>query len=725
MALPIPPGPADGSVPAFTGSAVPARPVDAALPPQNPHLAANGSNSMHNDSYATDAYSRGGPLGKNLRVSSSTYGVEECATMAFDRHGRIVALCGGLEGSRLMLLDPDSLDVITAFPLPPRKPGTTSPLQDLCGGAYFYLDDQDRAVIETTNAQIWVVSEQATPAGTTTFNLDRTYDVSSAVPDADCLIALMPDWKGRIWFVTQQGGVGNVAPATGAVRSVRLPGEKIVNSFATDETGGVFIASDHALYRFDAGADGRPVRTWRQPYDRGSTTKPGQLSQGTGTTPTLIGKDLVVITDNADPRMHVLSYRRTKSKVTQRQVCKQAVFAAGQSDTENSPVAVGSSVVVENNYGYTSPQNAINGASSAPGLARVDVTAKGCRRDVDLARVRAVVGRQGIPRQRPALRVHQATRGLRGPVVLHRDRPALGAHRLEAAHRHRPAVEQPLRVDLPGPQRDGLHRHPRGRRAAAGLTRMSTYVVTGSASGIGAATVARLRDDGHQVIGVDRDSADVVADLATADGRQRAVDVVSALVPGGIAGLVPCAGIGGFTGTDSALVVSVNYFGAVEVAAGLRPLLARGGPAAVVMLSSNSITCQPGWATDVLAPCLAGDEPAARELANATDAVNVYPATKAALAAWVRREAVKPEWIGAGIRINAVAPGLVATAMTDQLRADPELGAFADAYPSALDRPGQPDEVADLIAFLLSSQASLLVGSLVYVDGGTDALLNP
>jgi hypothetical protein len=377
-AVPIPPGPGDGSVPAFTGSAVSARPVDAPRPPQNPHLAANGNNSMHNDSYATDAYSRGGPRGKNLRVTSSTYGVEECATMAFDRSGRIVALCGGLEGSRLMLLDPDSLDILTVFPLPPRKPGTTSPLQDLCGGAYFYLDDHDRAVIETTNAQVWVVSEQTTPTGTPSFHLDRTYDVSPAVPDGDCLIALMPDWKGRIWFVTQQGGVGNVAPGTGVVRSVRLPGEKIVNSFATDETGGVFVASDHALYRFDAGTDGRPVKTWRQPYDRGSTTKPGQLSQGTGTTPTLIGKDLVVITDNADPRMNVVSYRRTKSHVSKRQVCKQAVFGAGKSDTENSPVAVGGSVVVENNYGYTSPQNAINGASSEPGLSRVDVTEKGC-----------------------------------------------------------------------------------------------------------------------------------------------------------------------------------------------------------------------------------------------------------------------------------------------------------------------------------------------------------
>jgi len=105
--------------------------------------------------------------------------------------------------------------------------------------------------------------------------------------------------------------------------------------------------------------------------------------------------------------------------------------------------------------------------------------------------------------------------------------------------------------------------------------------------------------------------------------------------------------------------------------------------------------------------------------------VQVYPATKAALAWWARREGVRPEWIGAGIRVNAIAPGIVATPMTDRLRADPELGVFANAYPTAIGRPGAATEVADLIAFLLSPASSLLVGSVVFADGGTDAMLHP
>ncbi|HEX4977466.1 MAG TPA: SDR family oxidoreductase [Nocardioides sp.] len=256
-----------------------------------------------------------------------------------------------------------------------------------------------------------------------------------------------------------------------------------------------------------------------------------------------------------------------------------------------------------------------------------------------------------------------------------------------------------------------------------------TYVVTGSESGIGAATAERLRSDGHRVIGVDRTPTDVTADLATPAGRADAVRAVTELAPDGLAGVVPCAGIGGFTGTDPALLVSVNFFGAVELVEGLRPLLARGAergdPASVVLLSSNSVTCQPGWTSAVVGPCLEGDEARARAAAGTVDAVNVYPATKAALAYWARREGVKRAWAGAGIRVNAVAPGFVATAMTDQLRADPTLGVFADAYPSALDRPGRPEEVAAVIAFLLSEQARLVVGSTWFVDGGTDALLHP
>ncbi|MGA8845607.1 MAG: SDR family oxidoreductase [Nocardioides sp.] len=251
-----------------------------------------------------------------------------------------------------------------------------------------------------------------------------------------------------------------------------------------------------------------------------------------------------------------------------------------------------------------------------------------------------------------------------------------------------------------------------------------TYVVSGAASGIGAATTTLLRAQGHRVVTVDRHQAEVNADLATPAGRAEAVAGVQALTDV-VHGLVPAAGLGGFTGTDPALVTSVNFFGAIALARGLRPQLVAAEQSSVVLLASNSITGMPGWNAEVATLCLREDEDAARAAAAATEAVMIYPSTKAALAWWARREGVKPEWIGAGIRLNSVAPGKIATAMTAQMAADPVFGPLGDAYPTAIGRDGFAEEVAAPIAFLLSDAAALIVGTCLYVDGGTDAILHP
>jgi NAD(P)-dependent dehydrogenase (short-subunit alcohol dehydrogenase family) len=248
-----------------------------------------------------------------------------------------------------------------------------------------------------------------------------------------------------------------------------------------------------------------------------------------------------------------------------------------------------------------------------------------------------------------------------------------------------------------------------------------TVAVTGSASGIGAACRRRLADGGATVIGVDLHDADVTADLGTPEGRQQAMEAVGGLAGGRLDGLVTCAGVAGAPSRPGSQVASVNYFGSIALLEGLRPLLGRSSTPAAVAISSNSTTIQPGIPADLVAACLGGDEQEARSAADEAGAVATYAAAKLAIAHWVRRQAVSAEWAGSGIRLNAVAPGMVDTPLV----AEPDMAPLIEMLPIPVGRPGRPEEIAALIDLLLGPDGGFFCGSVVLVDGGTEALLRP
>lgn len=249
-----------------------------------------------------------------------------------------------------------------------------------------------------------------------------------------------------------------------------------------------------------------------------------------------------------------------------------------------------------------------------------------------------------------------------------------------------------------------------------------TYVITGSASGIGAATRGLLEREGHRVIGVDIGDAEVVTDLGTEAGRSAMVDQVVALSDGAVDAVIACAGINGGE-HDPEKVVRVNFFGARATLDRLRPLLAKGqDPRAAVMASIGAL--RPAPDDPVVQACLDGDEERAVDLVRGDDSgSHAYGAGKRALARYCRRIAVTDDWAKAGIAVNAVAPAVIETPLSRYLVADEAARERTRRQvPMPLHGVGRPEHVGALLAWLTSPANVLVTGQLIFVDGGYDAL---
>lgn len=251
-----------------------------------------------------------------------------------------------------------------------------------------------------------------------------------------------------------------------------------------------------------------------------------------------------------------------------------------------------------------------------------------------------------------------------------------------------------------------------------------TYVVTGSASGIGLATRKKLEALGHKVIGIDIHDAEVVADLSNKEGRKTAAEKSLALSEGAIDSVIANAG----SGKSEAKTVSINYFGAVELINHLLPALKKSGAPRVVATSSMASLMKVD--KELVEDMLAGEEEKA--LARAEALVKqgggaegmIYSSTKRALSRWIRRECIKDEWAKSGIPMNAVGPGIVKTPMVAEMIATKEgRDGLAKVVPMPLHGYLEPDSVADLIIWLSSEINSHVTGQTIYIDGGSDAVL--
>lgn len=251
-----------------------------------------------------------------------------------------------------------------------------------------------------------------------------------------------------------------------------------------------------------------------------------------------------------------------------------------------------------------------------------------------------------------------------------------------------------------------------------------TYVITGAGSGIGAATAQLLRERGETVIGVDLKGAEIDADLSTPEGRTSGVERAIDLAEGRIDAVIACAGIS----MPQPLTVKVNYFGVTEFVDQLAPTLAKSeAPRAVVVSSMASL--QPN-SRELVEALLSGDEDRAVDIGTALAEAGPeqgylnYPSSKRALSRWVRRECITERYAGAGIPLNAIAPGTVISPMTTELLSTPEGREMVDQHvPMPLNYHSESIVLARLLAWLTSEENTHVTGQTIYADGGADASL--
>lgn len=345
-----------------TASALEPRPIP------NPNVGLDGAATMHSDTYSSDTTPLIGPLGlDSQRVRSKSVSLAAaCPTSLIRKDGHPLVLCTNMFGLNpvVHILNKDSGLSMGNLNLPAGS---------LLGGVYAYLDNQDRLVmvdgkhnLVRVKAQLdtsriikrWKVSIDESVSLTQAVNGHCAEGASDPL-NCDSVVSINAGGLNDVWFVTKQGLVGSYDTETHAIKTLKLTeGEEVHNSFSNTLNGQAGIATNEALYLIALDEQGELNVQWRAPYDSGSHRKPGQLSKGTGATPTFFGPETgaeyLMITDNNDFQASLLVYKTDAQDAEL--ICKYPLFEEGTSGTENSAIGIGRTVIVASTYGYPYPR---------------------------------------------------------------------------------------------------------------------------------------------------------------------------------------------------------------------------------------------------------------------------------------------------------------------------------------------------------------------------------
>ncbi|HPM78332.1 MAG TPA: hypothetical protein PK961_14675 [bacterium] len=383
----VPPG---LNLPPFLGQPMQANP----LPPKDvaPHPYLAPQSSMHVDMYNSGVVDLPAPLGLDpvVRSRSMSQFIGMCLNFFYDSNENLFAFCGtmpeGLLGLsidfQIALIDPETLSKRATFAL--LSFSVLELLNIPLEFGYMNLDNLGRMIVIDDDNNVLFVGLIGDSAQPELAVLDSFALAGSVDPADDKVASVVPDYDGNYWFMTLgktdadgkalvPAMLGVVVRDTQEVLLRELSGQVIENGLAIDAQG-VYLVTDYATYGFTLDANaGKIDLLWREPYARATTPKPGTISlYGSGATPTLLGDDYLVITDNADEQINLLVYDRRSNVDGERLICRVPLFEAGASANENSVVAVGRSILVQN--WYNAPSMIFGDHTQmAPGLWRIDI----------------------------------------------------------------------------------------------------------------------------------------------------------------------------------------------------------------------------------------------------------------------------------------------------------------------------------------------------------------
>lgn len=363
---------------------------------------------MHQDGGNDGSEDFPGPLGNNTNVTTA---VSPLKVFLWDKEGNMIAGFGEQTSSSVLFglafVDKNTLEIQSNWTAPPNQTLNLSYME-------LTLED-DMVVVSSKQGQIYVL-QSSCENNEPILSLIRSINLTSVLEPGELLLNSMFDASGNIWFTTggflkqtaqapgdpeQNSTTIGYIESSGTIHSMHIPNQMIENGMAINGNmiylvTGPSGADDHAdaigyMYALTSGSENSITTVWNTTYSAGDGRKPGAFARGSGSTPTLLHDQYVVITDNANNQINLLIYHQNAT--ANQTVCSVPIFQPGAGNNDVGALAHLDDdtygIVLMNNYNAPPLYSGgdINGpfnnlSATAAETIRVDVKADGSGCDV-------------------------------------------------------------------------------------------------------------------------------------------------------------------------------------------------------------------------------------------------------------------------------------------------------------------------------------------------------